>query len=261
MIHGSLKEQFWYIPSGDYELAAFVGIPGNFVNAPIIIMCHGFTGTKTEKCRLFYRLAHTLVTAGFISIRFDFSGFGDSTAHSTSFSISQGVSDIRSVLEFVQKYYRCAASQTGIIGYSLGGLIAANAISSGLSISAACLIAAVEHYTLSREEREGLGSHAEPVFWNSGFELSMNFLDELLNSKGSQFIAGTRIPLQLIYGTADEVVPLDHLEEYKKTLLNEAFPPVVIEGAGHHFAEKSFQEQLDSTVLSFFTSTLKTDSL
>ncbi|RJP57349.1 MAG: alpha/beta hydrolase [Candidatus Auribacter fodinae] len=250
------KESFHFIPSGIAHIPAFIGLNGTSKNSPVVIMCHGFTGTKTEKCRHFYRIARLLIQENIIPVRFDFSGFGDSTAPSTMFSLSNAVDDIRAVLGFLRDQGIGSHSRVSILGYSLGGLIAARAAAEGIPVRSLCLMSAVEHFMLSKQEQKHLESEKSTTFWYKGYELSISFLEELLNTRGRDYIAELTIPVQLINGSDDDVVDKKHSRAYEEALNDESPDPVVIKGANHYFMQKDHQQQLDSAIINFIRATL-----
>ena len=246
-------EEFFYIPSGDYELATFISQPDNPEYAPIVMFCHGYMGSKSEKNRHFFRLAQKLTQLGFITVRFDFAGCGDSIAPTTAFSIRQGVKDICAVQQFLDDNAIGNLEKFGMVGYSLGSLVVARAIKKLPFVSAICLMAGVEHAILSPEEQVALESSNGDTVWNRGVELSLDFVRDFAVSRGAPFIAETKVPVQLIYASADETVQRDHYEEYKK-VLNPASPePVLIEGADHFFSGQGHQEQIDDVLIGFMS--------
>lgn len=247
-----IEEQFFYIPSTSGKLAAFVGLTDTNRTAPPVILCHGFTGTKTEKCRHLYRFAQKLAERGLLPVRFDFTGFGDSASHSTAFTLSQAVEDILAVVSFMKENMFGDVSRLGILGFSLGGLIVARALAEGLQAQRACLVAAVEHYMLGTSEQQGLDTLPGKTFWYKGYELSLHFLKELLASKGARYIAELDIPIQLINAADDTTVDRRHYAAYCDALNARSPQPVLIDGANHGFMDKIFQDQLDDAVVRFF---------
>ena len=95
-----MNESFFYIN----DIPTFIGIPQGTPHAAIIF-CHGFGGSKSEKCRHFVRLSKKLRENRFLTVRFDFTGFGDSPKDSKEFSISQGVNDIKNIISYVNNEY------------------------------------------------------------------------------------------------------------------------------------------------------------
>lgn len=239
-----MNELFLYIS----DLPTFIGYPEKNARAAIVF-CHGFGGSKSEKSRHFVRLSKKLRQKGFLTVRFDFTGFGDSPKDTKEFSIAQGVRDIKNVIQHVINNHPI---DIGILGYSLGALVVSKAISENIPVNAACLMAPLEHYKLSPDQQSSLKQNRSDVFLEKGLELSTDFLTELLNSKGAETITETDIPIQIIHGTLDQVVPDQHGKNYSSAIKNKSFRPVYIEGANHFFERKEDQKILDDTVTTFF---------
>ena len=257
-MHKQVIESFIYIPSGKHLLSTMIAKPTEPAkgSAPTVIFCHGFGGNKSETCRHFVRLANKLVAKGFTTVRFDFSGFGDSVAPSTAFSISQGVSDIRAVLSYMEDNNIGSLDNMGILGFSFGGLITSYAIGAGLPFRCACLVSAVERFIQQKEtgSQQNQDADAEPFF--RGFKLSHRFIEEFLGCSGSGELGKSDIPVQLFHGSNDQTVPLEHMHTYASVIDTSRSHPVIIDGGDHTYTQRSFQDQLDRKVVDFFTKTL-----
>src|SRR5471032_1034861 len=83
----------------------------------LVILCHGFTGTKTESGRLFVHTARALQKAGINALRFDFMGSGDSSGSFNDMSPNTQIRDALDVLKWGQRRYQKVA----FLGLSFGG--------------------------------------------------------------------------------------------------------------------------------------------
>ena len=248
----NFQERFVYIKSGNYSIPLFIGVPGKREKkCPAVIFCHGFGGTKSEVYRHFVRLSCKLRNAGFLTVRFDFAGFGDSLAPTTAFSISQGVEDIKSIVELLKKEQEADLNYLNILGFSLGSLIASEAIGAGIPARSLCLVCPVEHYVVHKDVA-GEEDAGNSSIWYNGYELSPLFVDEYIKSKGAVNFVDRNIPVQLIQGSDDQTVPLSHYEEYKKVIDSKKVEPLLVTGGDHTFSKKKFQDLLDDKVLCFF---------
>ncbi|GEM_PF-3342846 len=246
-----VKEDFLRLKSGYYDIPVLISRPEGEDNPPIIIFCHGFGGNKTEKNRMFFRLASKLNKKGFTTIRFDFSGFGDSPAPSTAFSLSQAVLDLESVFVYLNKNTYGDPSRIGVVAYSLGGLVCAKALGDRLPIKFACMISAVEHFSPPEEDHKSPKRCTDTSFWFRGYEISTDFIEELMSFKGAEAIRNKQIPIKFIHGSADQTVNLTHLVNYFSALSTRDYPPVIIDGADHYYMKDNHQRQLDDAVISF----------
>ena len=66
---------------------------------PVIILCHGFSGIREI---LLPSYAETFAAAGYISLIFDYRGFGDSEGERGRLIPSEQVVDIRNAITFME---------------------------------------------------------------------------------------------------------------------------------------------------------------
>ena len=83
----------------------------------LVILCHGFTGTKCESGRLFVQMARALQKAGLNALRFDFAGSGDSSGDFNQMTPNTQIRDALDVLAIGQDRYKKVA----LLGLSFGG--------------------------------------------------------------------------------------------------------------------------------------------
>jgi alpha/beta superfamily hydrolase len=86
----------------------------------LVILCHGFTGTKTESGRLFVQTARALQKAGINALRFDFMGSGDSSGDFNEMTPNTQIQDALDVLAWARRRYKKIA----LLGLSFGGATA-----------------------------------------------------------------------------------------------------------------------------------------
>lgn len=89
---------------------------------PAIILCHGFGGS----CRGagHPELAQALASAGYVVLRFDFRGCGQSEGARGSVICREEVSDLRHAVDFLETRAEVDRGRIGVIGASLGGSVA-----------------------------------------------------------------------------------------------------------------------------------------
>jgi alpha/beta superfamily hydrolase len=110
-----LKELHFSI---DYAKASLAAVLTPASKSRLVIVCHGFTGYKSENRRLFVNVARALAKAGISSLRFDFMGSGDSSGEFYQMSPNTEIRDLKQVIRWAKKKgYR----KIGILGLSFGG--------------------------------------------------------------------------------------------------------------------------------------------
>ncbi|HEX4140381.1 MAG TPA: alpha/beta fold hydrolase [Candidatus Methylacidiphilales bacterium] len=83
----------------------------------LVILCHGFTGSKQENGRLFVLTARALQKAGLNALRFDFMGSGDSSGLFSEMTPNTQIRDTLDVLAWAQRRY----AKIAFLGLSFGG--------------------------------------------------------------------------------------------------------------------------------------------
>ena len=90
--------------------------------APWFILAHGFTGHRIGPGYLFVRLSRELANAGLSSLRFDFSGAGESDGTFPDMTVATMRSDLISAVKYIKR--RFAPKKIVLLGHSLGGMVA-----------------------------------------------------------------------------------------------------------------------------------------
>ncbi len=113
-----VKKTFLIQVGNKRALHAWLFQVGEIPQKALIILCHGFTGDKTEWGR-FILTAERLNAASFDAITFDFSGSGENTRE--VITLDKNIEDLDSVYQWaLQQGYQ----QISTIGLSFGGLTA-----------------------------------------------------------------------------------------------------------------------------------------
>jgi len=89
-------------------------------NTKLVILCHGFTGTKCESGRLFVQAARAFQKAGIDALRFDFFGSGDSDGEFNQMTPNTQIRDALAALAWGRRRYKKVA----LLGLSFGGATA-----------------------------------------------------------------------------------------------------------------------------------------
>jgi uncharacterized protein len=90
------------------------GAPGT----PVIVMAHGFTGTRRDRPGPF---AERFAAAGIAAMPFDYRGFGDSTGAQDIVDIDRQLEDWRAAIAFARSLPGIDPGQVAVFGSSMGG--------------------------------------------------------------------------------------------------------------------------------------------
>jgi uncharacterized protein len=97
------------------------------VNAPVpaVLILHGFTGQRMEPHRLFVLFSRLLAEHGIASLRFDFRGSGESEGGFDEMTPSREVEDVIAAYQFLRSRPEIDSAKLGLLGLSMGGMVAA----------------------------------------------------------------------------------------------------------------------------------------
>ena len=191
---------------------------------PIVLLFHGFTGTRDElpvtgtDDRMNGRTARHLAERGYASLRIDFLGSGESDGAWEDTTFSGQIADALVALEYASGLDGVDAERIAIIGLSQGGLIA-----SGTAAAAADQIDTVILWSPvssppatyggllgSEWIMAGLASGGEAVSgtlpWGAEIALRTGFYEELYTVDPVAELATYGGPVQVVVGIKDNVV-------------------------------------------------------
>lgn len=191
---------------------------------PAVVICPGFAGTKCGKFRMFVTLGKELAKHGIAVFRFDYRCSGDSEGDFKDITFEGKISDTLKCLEFLSNDQQIDVSRLGLLGRSLGGAVSLLAARRSNNIKSLALWAPVfksdpwrelwesfqNKQKLDKAKQEILkalpGNIPNVEFLSQFFKLDM--LNELEGLK--------QIPLLHIHGEQDNVVKIQHAEDFEK---------------------------------------------
>ena len=233
------------------QLVGFLHVPDELRKgrkAPGIVMFHGFTGNKTESHRLFVQVARNLCDSGFVVLRFDFRGSGDSDGEFEDMTVPGEVNDAEKALTFLMRQKEVDAERVGVIGLSMGGRVATILSSKDRRIRFVVLYSPAlgplrESFKLKIEkERIKKLNLGEPIRVSDGWYLKKPFFDTLDEPTPLDVVDKIKVPILIIHGDADHDFDLFNnsrrVYEIIKDLdnKNEFY---IIKGGDHTFSERS----------------------
>ncbi|MEM2145761.1 MAG: alpha/beta hydrolase [Candidatus Jordarchaeaceae archaeon] len=127
--------------SAGLKLAGIVRIPEDYKKGEkkaAIVLCHGFTGIKEW---LIPPYAEAFTKAGYVTLTFDYRGFGESEGIRGRLIPMEQVEDIRNAISFMETLEEVDENRIGLWGSSFGG---SNAIyTAGIDPRPKCVVAQV----------------------------------------------------------------------------------------------------------------------
>ena len=117
----SVQVQQLTIPGERGSIHATLTTPANAENMPAVVICHGFTGSRSGDGH-FAPLAADLAAQGIATVRLYFPGCGNSSEPFTAYTLSNMTDDVESAITYMQQTY--GTGRTALVGHSMGGRLA-----------------------------------------------------------------------------------------------------------------------------------------
>ena len=125
-------------------------LPDHTGRSGTVLMLHGFTGQRIESGFMFVQLARRIAASGLAAVTFDFRHSGESDGSFDQMLVSGEIQDALQVTRWLGAQPFVDRSRLGVLGFSLGGLVAACAGAYSGAYSAMVLVAPTTQTNLSR---------------------------------------------------------------------------------------------------------------
>ena len=192
-------------------LAGRLEMPANGAPRAYALYAHCFTCGKDVRAAV--NISRALAREGIATLRFDFTGLGESQGAFADTTLSTNVSDLRQAADFMAKSY---AAPKILVGHSLGGaavLEAARDIASCVAVATIAAPANPEHVAgllgPARETIE-LEGEADVILVGRKFHFKKAFLDDLANHPWRENIHTLRKALLVFHSPADATVDISN---------------------------------------------------
>lgn len=222
-------EHYITVRSEHAELAAVLHYPRIGAKAgcnrearwPIVIICHGFVGNRIGVDRLFVHAARHFSNLGFIVLRFDYGGCGESTGNYGDGGLDVLIEQTQRVLDYSLAIDCVDPGRVVLLGHSLGGAVSLLTAAQDRRVKTLVLWAAaarplgdivrlVGQQSYERARKEGAVDF-------QGYSLTDRFFQSL--ERHDPLLAAKKFggDVLLVHGSADVVIPPDHCSLYQRT--------------------------------------------
>jgi uncharacterized protein len=232
-----------------------LNLPAGRGRCPAVVYCHGFTADRNETRFLFARLARRLETAGIASLRIDFRGSGESGGRFEEMTPLEEVSDARAAIARLRADKRIDPGRVGIVGMSLGGLVAALVAGKEPGLKSVVLWGAIARPAKVVEGLAPKGAQREMEKHGfvdmGGLAVGRAFWQVARNLNPPAELAKSRAPVLIIHGTGDKTVPYVNSTDFLRAARARgiATKRLSIAGSNHGFWRCAWgQTVLDATV-------------
>jgi alpha-beta hydrolase superfamily lysophospholipase len=220
------------VVSDGHRLNAGVVVPEN--PRGLVVLLHGIPSiSPPEPGDTGYPgLAERFAAAGWAALWVDMRAVRGSEGH---FSIEGWVRDLQAVLDVRGRHPQIKDLPTVVVGSSAGGAVAATAVNRGAGVRGLALLAAPASWvSFAGDPADALRRITEEAGMTVApdvIEDPIAWADEFQGVATIAAIGHIDVPVLIVHGTADSVVPVQHAH-----LLAEAAPDAelrIIEGAEH----------------------------
>ena len=206
----------------------------------IVVIGHGVTGHKDRPTPI--TLAKGLARAGIPSLRFSYSGNGDSEGRFADSTISKEVRDLGAVVDALNGYHIAYA------GHSMGAAVGVLRARMDARIQLLVSLAGMVHVRAFAERMFGDLTPGRDLMWDEpGCVLSESYMDGMRRIDSVLGCArDIVVPWLFVHGSEDDSVPLKDSED-AFAAANDRKKFVVIDGADHLF-EPTFGDKMADVV-------------
>ena len=246
------KENFTIKSQRNTDIYATSIVPVGCDNAPLVVLCHGFTGAKEGDDNHFIKIGENLAKSGIAAIMIDFPGCGKSQEPSANYTLTNMENDINSAVQYMKNTYKINENQIGVAGHSMGGRVASEYLDNS-GVSVAVLLAPANGDGLDGLEFLADSHDTNTLIegskrWN--FEVSETFINEMAAShpqdKIKNFVSGGG-KIFVAYGTEDNVISSKTQEAVKAAVPSDSYH--IYQGGDHNLAQYSSNSEVTTKIV------------
>ncbi len=210
-----------------------MGVLHDSASDKLLIMCHGFKGSKIENKRLFVDAAREFSQHNMSVLRFDFYGSGDSDGDFEETRVSINIANLTDVLAWAREngYVHIA-----VLGISMGAATAILTIKDQ-PVEALITWSSVPDMKKVFEQHVQNPEHAveqQTVFEHDGWRIHRDFFLDAVQYDIQKALSQLTVPKLVVQGTEDEEVFVQGFHQFRDIVT----PPadfMEIPGAGHTY--------------------------
>ena len=232
--------------------------------SPGIILFHGFTGNKCESHFIFTKLARRLCKEGFSVLRFDFYGCGDSEGNFEEMTLFTEMKDGEKAFEYINSLDFIEKDKIGVLGISMGAIIAVYTASKFNQIKGLCLWSPLafplhlKRKILTKKMSKKIEKEKKIYIPEFGHYIGKGFIESLEQINIDEYVKDYKGNILIIHTKDDISVDLKHpfyyFERFHKNSSN--LKLVIFNKGGHTFTTEESEIKLIQETTNFFKETL-----
>lgn len=237
-------------------LRSTLHVPDPSARRPTVVFVHGFSSNRLEHGGMFVQMSRLLESAGIASVRFDLSGHGESDGDFFDVTITGEIAQARSVVRAVRAFDFADPDRIGLVGMSMGGVVAGIVAAEEPGIRALCLWspAAVAPFEIGSGFLKGRDIGAQlreqGYFDADSHRTSPALVEDITRLDVYGRSAAYGGPVRIIHGDKDDIAPIEYarryLDHYDGNASLETVP-----GADHAWGTVPHRAQLHQSTLAF----------
>lgn len=253
-------ERTLQIPSGTISLTATLHEPsyatGKIMGKyPLIVICHGFIGSRIGVNRLFVKAARELASHGLGVLRFDYGGCGESGGEYGAGGLDVLLAQTRDVLDYVFSLEQVDHERVCLLGHSLGGAVSMLAASQDARVHSLVLWAPVARPYEDIVRIVGEKEYQDALLYGAtdhmGYILQKRFFQSLGGGLPTSQAKQFERDVLILHGNRDDVIPVDAMFHYERELhlrRRGSCETEVVVGGDHTFSSAdSYKRLIGST--------------
>ncbi len=191
---------------------------------PLAVLVHGFGQTKSK--RSLVRLARSLERQGIAVFRFDFSGCGDSQGELENTTLKRQIEDLNVVMKGIFKQVNLDSRRIAFVGESLGCVAATLYYKNYSDISLKTMVFWAPAFCQKKLIPIWNSKEQLKEWKKKGYlivkdkKIGLEYLKENENKDYSSILLKMHLPILVLHGKEDEVVPLEFSEKLAKKYKN-----------------------------------------
>lgn len=220
----------------------------------IVAMFHGFTGNRTEHAMHFRSFSRVLSEAGIASVRFDYSGNGESDGEFADMTFTSLIEETNLIIDFAKSLP--GVKNVDVLGYSMGGAIGAHVASRRHDVNRLLLwnpAGNINETVIKRYE----AAQATPATTDAmgTFTLSAAMYESAKTFNPYDGLFAYTNPVCIISALKDLAVPHEYAARYSLSFPDSYLH--LVQTAGHGFDLPAEKEELYRKSLEFFKNNYK----
>lgn len=226
------------------QIVGMVHRPADNLPHPGVAIYHGFLGSKDTPHRMFVEAAEALANAGFVVLRADLRGRGDSDGDSLDITPQADLNDARAMLDALAALPD-VDGRLAVLGMSWGGLLASVLAGEDPRVKAAMLWSSMPTTALNWTPKFQTTNGREAAE-NWGQWVGKQFYDALPSFRPLDAFKGVRCPVLAVYGTADDSVPAREVAQFEEVvkIAQAPYEIIAVEGGDHIFMNAAQKQQV-----------------